>query len=93
MKKKIWFVLVKGQEQVLRDVADKKTVYTVSMQYQPNKKGKFSCTPDTSIEVIYRGLATTIEKAIAAALDCAKKDGMKSPEVISVNRYGDCQFG
>jgi len=93
MNKKIWFIQIKGRQQNLRDMADKKTTYAVSMLYEPNKKGKWSCSTDTSIEIIYRGIAVTFNKAVAAALKCAKVDGMKNPEVISVNRYGDCHFG
>ena len=77
----------------IRDVADKGKTYYAKFKYERNKKGKWSMTHDYEQEQTYSGIATNIQKAIALALKCAKKDGLKNPEIIGIARFGNCDFG
>jgi len=95
---KVWQIRIKAKSpksKTLRDVSDttdEGKTYYAEFQYKKSKKGNWTMTRDSSVEKIYAGAAENINKAIAAALKCAKKDGVGNPEVIAVIRLGNCDF-
>ena len=90
---KVWRIRVIAKTTTIRDVADGSKTYYANFKYEKSKKGNWSMTHDYQEDRLYSGIASNIQRAMDLALKCAKRDGLKNPEIIDIARYGNCDFG